>query len=148
MTNQHPVPCVGVVLLDGDNVLLIRRGKPPREGQWSIPGGRQEVGETLLGCAIRETLEETGLSILPRALVDALDLIDVAADGSIERHYTLIDYWAELVTGDLVPGDDAVDARWFPLAGIGALGLWDRTLLVIEKAVLLRQDARAQGITE
>lgn len=139
MTGQHPIPCVGVIVLDGDQVLLIRRAKPPRMGQWSLPGGRQELGETLKGCAVREVLEETGLSIQVRDLVDVFDLIDVAADGSIERHFSLIDFWGEPAGGSLAAGDDASEARWFTLSEIESLGMWDKTVSVIRRAVAMRE---------
>jgi 8-oxo-dGTP diphosphatase len=147
MQTQYPIPCVGIIVLEDDKVLLIRRGKQPRLGEWSLPGGRQELGETLRQCAVREISEETGISILLRDLVEVFDMIEVAANGSIERHYTLLDYWAEVAGGKLEAGDDASEARWFALQEIGALGMWDKTVAVIHKAVQMRDHARAEGMT-
>ncbi len=149
MSKQQPEPRVGVgvITLDGSRVLLIRRGKPPRMGEWSLPGGRLESGETLRACAAREVHEETGLSVFVRDLVDVVDLIDVAADGQIERQYALIDYWADVVGGSLQAGDDAADAQWHELDAIGMIGMWDKTVDVIFKAVRLRDAAIVEGRT-
>jgi 8-oxo-dGTP diphosphatase len=136
---------VGVIVLDGAQVLLIRRGKPPKMNQWSLPGGHLELGETLRAAASREVQEETGLSVLVRDLVDAVDLIGVAADGTITQHYALIDYWADVVCGTVQAGDDAIAAQWFALDDIGTLGMWDKTTEVIFKAVRLRDAAVAEG---
>jgi 8-oxo-dGTP diphosphatase len=147
MNEQYSLPRVGVgvIILDGPHVLLIRRGKPPRLGEWSLPGGRLELGETLRACAAREVLEETGLSVFVRDLVDAVDLIDVAADGQIERQFALIDYWADVVSGSVQAGDDAADAQWHDIDSIGMIGMWDKTVAVIFKAVSLRDAAVADG---
>jgi 8-oxo-dGTP diphosphatase len=138
---------VGVIVLDGARVLLIRRGKAPKLGQWSLPGGRLELGETLRACAVREVLEETGLSVLVRDLVDVVDLIEVAADGTTATHYALIDYWADVVSGELHAGDDAAEAAWYALDEISALGMWDKTVDVIFKAAHMQKAARAEGLT-
>jgi 8-oxo-dGTP diphosphatase len=145
MEKLQPRVGVGVIVLDGAQVLLIRRGKPPKQGQWSLPGGHLELGETLRAAASREVQEETGLSVLVRDLVDVVDLIDVAADGSIARHYALIDYWADVVSGHVQAGDDAEAAQWHNLDDIGSLGMWDKTIEVIFKAVAIRDAAMAEG---
>lgn len=136
---------VGVIVLNGAQVLLIRRGKPPKMNQWSLPGGHLELGETLRAAASREVQEETGLSVLVRDLVDVVDLIEVAADGSITQHYALVDYWADVVCGTVRAGDDAIAAQWFNLDDIGTLGMWDKTIDVIFKAVRLRDAAVTEG---
>jgi 8-oxo-dGTP diphosphatase len=147
MNHQQAQPkvAVGVIVLKGAQVLLIRRSKPPKMGQWSLPGGHLEMGETLRACASREVYEETGLSVFIHDLVDAVDLMDVAADGSINFQYALIDYWADVVSGDLHAGDDAADAQWFDLAAIGMMGIWDKTLAVIFQAVAMRDAAVVEG---
>lgn len=129
-----PLVGVGVVVLKGGQVLLVRRSKPPRLGQWSLPGGRQELGETLDQAARREVLEETGITCRIASLVDVIDLIDRDSSGTVERHFTLIDYVAEWVEGDPVAGDDALEAAWVPLHGIEKLGLWEETVRVIRMA--------------
>jgi 8-oxo-dGTP diphosphatase len=134
---------VGVVVLEGEQVLLIQRGKPPKLGEWSLPGGHVELGESLKAAAQREVSEETGLSVVIQGLVDVVDLIEPAADGRVNRHYALIDYWAEPVSGDVQAGDDAADARWWPLSDIASLGLWQETERVIWAAYKARQDRDA-----
>jgi 8-oxo-dGTP diphosphatase len=119
-----------VVCLRGDAVLLIRRGKPPREGQWSIPGGRIEPGETAVAAALRELREETGVEAELLGLIDVVDYI------ARERHYVLIDYAARWLSGEPVAGDDAADARFTPLDHLRDLGLWDETVRVILQAYL------------
>ena len=123
-----PVPAVGVVCLRGDEVLLIRRGKPPLEGAWSLPGGRIEWGEPVERAALRELSEETGVT------AELLGLIAVVDGLFGERHYVLIDYAARWVSGEPRAGDDATDARFWPLAEIGGLGLWDETVRILEMA--------------
>ncbi len=147
MKKIEPRIGIGVSVLNGARVLLIRRGKPPKMGQWSLPGGHLELGETVRAAASREVQEETGLSVLVRDLVDVIDLIEVGTDGNINLHYTLIDYWAEVVCGTLAASDDAVAAQWFDLNDIGALGLWDKTIEVIFKAVALRDAAITESRT-
>lgn len=129
-----PIVGVGVVVLKDGQVLLIRRGKPPRLGEWSLPGGKQELGETLHDTARREVLEETGIDCMIVSLLDAIDMIARDGDGAIERHFTLIDYVADWVSGEPVAGDDAMEAAWVPLHEIDRLGLWSETLRVIRLA--------------
>ena len=126
---------VGVVVLRAGHVLLIRRGKPPRQGEWSLPGGRQEAGETLRDCARREVLEETGITIRVTRLLDALDLIARDDSGAVERHDTLVDFQGEALAGEPIAGDDALEAAWVPIADLPGLGLWPETLRVIRLAI-------------
>jgi 8-oxo-dGTP diphosphatase len=136
---------VGVVVLEGDRVLLIKRGKPPKLGEWSLPGGHVEPGESLKAAAQREVEEETGLGVAVQALVDVVDLIVPNADGSISYHYALIDYWAETASGRLNAGSDAADAAWHALADIGQLGMWQETERIIMKAVDMRNAGQGHG---
>ncbi len=135
---MRPQVGVGVVVLDGEQVLLIKRGKPPRMGEWSLPGGRLEFGETLHAAAIRETAEETGLAITPKAIVDIVEMIDHNAENTIHYHYILIDYWAVVSGGKLCAGDDAADAAWYDIKDIANLNMWGETQKVIHKAMLMR----------
>ncbi|MBU3974645.1 MAG: NUDIX hydrolase, partial [Alphaproteobacteria bacterium] len=123
-------PCVGVVCLRGDAVLLIRRGTPPRQGEWSLPGGRIEPGERAVDAALRELREETGVEARITGLVDVVDGLFPEAG----RHYVLIDYAAEWVSGEPVAGDDALEARFVALAQIGTLIDWPETRRVIRMA--------------
>jgi ADP-ribose pyrophosphatase YjhB (NUDIX family) len=128
---RRPQIGVGVVVWRGDEFLLIRRGKPPRYGQWSIPGGRQELGETTRETAVREIKEETDLEIELIGLVDVYDAIRVDTNGSIASHFTLIDFTARWVSGDAVAGDDAIGVGWFTLDDLPELKLWKETEHVI-----------------
>jgi 8-oxo-dGTP diphosphatase len=137
----HPVPTVGVVCLRGDEVLLIKRGTPPRLNQWSLPGGRLEWGETTAVAALRELKEETGVEADLLGLIDVIDgvfparpSLDGKGGGEITRHYVLIDYAARWTGGEPVAGDDAADARFVSRDEAMALVEWDETRRVIAEA--------------
>jgi 8-oxo-dGTP diphosphatase len=128
----NPVPTVGVVCLKGDQVLLIRRGQPPRLNQWSLPGGRLEWGETLQVAALRELKEETGVEAELLGLLDVVDgVFPARPGGEISRHYVMIDYAARWVAGEPVAGDDAAEAKFVSLDEAMALVEWDETRRVI-----------------
>ncbi len=129
---QSPVPTVGVVCLRGDQVLLIKRGTPPRLGQWSLPGGRLEWGETTKVAALRELVEETGVEAELLGLVDVLDGVFTSREtGETTLHYVMIDYAARWIAGEPVAGDDAAEARFVSLDEALALVEWDVTRQVI-----------------
>lgn len=129
---SFPVPTVGVVCLRGDQVLLIKRGAPPRLGQWSLPGGRLEWGETTAVGALRELREETGVEARLLGLIDVVDgLFTEPATGETTRHYLMIDYAARWTAGEPVAGDDAAEARFVSLDEALALVEWDVTRTVI-----------------
>ncbi len=132
---SFPIPGVGIVCFKDDAVLLVQRGKEPRRGEWSIPGGAVEVGETMREAARREVFEECGGEIELRELVDVVDLISRDEDGRVRFHYALIDFWAEWRGGELRAGDDVMDARWVAPSDLEAYGLPSWTRAVIEKAV-------------
>lgn len=131
---DRPIVAVGVVVLKGDDVLLIRRAKPPKPDQWSIPGGAQEIGETLTQAAIREVFEETAITIQDVRFLDVVDFIDRDTDHTVRHHYTLIDYVASYHSGEIQPGDDAGAAIWVPLDSLSAYNLWQETEDIIHKA--------------
>lgn len=133
---QRPSATVGVVCLRGDQVLLIKRGNPPRQGQWSLPGGRLEWGETLKAGALRELAEETGVTAQILGLIDVVDgLFTSRTTGETTRHYVMIDYAARWLAGEAVAGDDAAEARFFSLEEALALVEWEETRRVIREAV-------------
>jgi 8-oxo-dGTP diphosphatase len=129
-----PVPAVGVVCLRGDTVLLIRRGTPPRQGEWSLPGGRIEPGERAVDAALRELREETGVEAEITGLIDVVDGLFPEAG----RHYVLIDYAARWVAGEPMAGDDALEARFVPMDRVESLVEWAETLRVIRMAAAAR----------
>lgn len=127
---------VGVVVLnEGNDVLLIRRGQEPNKGLWTIPGGRQEPGETLFETAHREIMEETGIKISQPVLVDVVDLIRHDDDGTLARHYTLVDYAARYLSGTPIPGGDADQAKWVPAGSITEYVEWSETVRIVREAV-------------
>jgi len=130
---ERPVIGVGVVVWHHGRVLLIRRARPPRQGQWSLPGGAQQLGETLAETARRELREEAGIEVALGEIIATIDLIERDDAGAVRYHYTLIDFSAEAADPTLVPGDDAADARWFDLDQIAGLGLWSETVRVIRR---------------
>ncbi|MBW3558900.1 MAG: NUDIX hydrolase [Proteobacteria bacterium] len=131
-----PVAAAGVVCLRGTEVLLIRRGTPPRLGEWSLPGGRIEPGERAVDAALRELEEETGVQA---EITGLLDVIDGLFPG---RHYLLVDYAARWVSGEPRAGDDAADARFWPAEAAIAAVDWSETKRVIRLA-LLKASSRA-----
>jgi ADP-ribose pyrophosphatase YjhB (NUDIX family) len=132
---DRPIVGVGVVVWRGDRVLLIRRGKPPRVGQWSLPGGAQELGETVAETARREVFEETGLALAALEFLTVVDLIEPSPEPNRFRyHYTLIDFVAEAAPGEPVAAGDAAAVAWFDRPSLAGLGLWDETLRIIELA--------------
>ena len=135
---DRPVAGVSVVVLCGGSVLLIRRRQAPRVGQWSLPGGAQELGETVEHTARRELREETGLSVGRLRLIDVVDLIDRDEGAHVVQHYTLIDFATELGAAEPRAGGDAAEIRWAPLDGLEAYNLWDDTRRVIELAATRR----------
>lgn len=134
----RPICGVGVVAFKGESFLLVRRGKEPRKGEWSIPGGAIELGETTHDAAIREFREETGGEIDLRGLVDVVDIFSRQADGRIRYHYVVIDYWAEWRGGILSAQNDVTDARWVFTSELDRFSLPRWTRVVIEKAHRLR----------
>ena len=134
-TPKQPVAAAGVVCFRGDEVMLVRRGKPPLEGQWSLPGGRIEWGERATDAALREFKEETGCEAELIGLIDVVDAVLArrqASDSPPWGHYVLIDYAARWRSGAPRGGDDALEARFFSPAEIAALGLWGETIRVID----------------
>jgi ADP-ribose pyrophosphatase YjhB (NUDIX family) len=141
---SRPHVGVGAVVWKGDRVLLVKRGREPRQGQWSLPGGAQELGETVMQTLVREIREEAGIEISPGALIDVVDSIEhdageqAAAPGAppgesqVVYHWTLVDFSAEWRAGELRAGGDALEARWFALAEISSLALWPETQRIIE----------------
>lgn len=141
-SGEHQKPSIGVgaVVLrtgsEGVEVLLIRRGKAPRAGEWSIPGGRQEWGETVREAAVREILEETGVTVTGLRLIDVVDGI-YRIDGAVTGHWTLVDFRADWAGGTPRAGDDAIDAKWVRVADLGRYGVWSETQRIIAAAMAL-----------
>ncbi len=131
---NRPMIGVGAVVFKGEDILMIKRGKPPRKGGWSLPGGLQELGETVFAAAIREVMEETNVEIDNLRLLDTIDYIERDDTGQVEFHYTLIDVVSEWVAGEARGGSDAADARWFSADEIDRLDIWSETKRIIALA--------------
>ena len=136
----RPLVGIGVVLLkapglrDAGAVLLVRRAKAPAAGQWSLPGGAQELGETAEAAARRELMEEAGLAAGPLVLAANVDSITLDEAGRVRFHYTIIDFAGAWVGGEPVAGGDVSAAVFAPLDGLGAYGLWEEAHRVIAVA--------------
>jgi ADP-ribose pyrophosphatase YjhB (NUDIX family) len=135
---DRPFVGVGVVVWRGDDVLLIERGKGPVRGNWSLPGGKQELGETVRETAHREIKEETGLDIDIVGLLDVVDLVRRDDEGRVRFHYTLVDFTATWRAGEAVAGDDAAAVAWVPCADLDRYELWDETVRVIRLSAAQR----------
>ena len=121
MTERRaPELCVGAIALIGERLLLIRRGRGPAAGEWSVPGGRVEAGETLAEAVVRELLEETGLEGVCGELVGWVERL---GDG---YHYVILDFAVTVLDAvDPVAGTDAAEARWVPLEEVADYRLVD-----------------------
>ena len=134
----HPFVGVGAIIVerDGagkDRVVLVKRGHPPIQGQWSIPGGVLEVGELVRDAAAREAREETGLIVEPGELLGVYDRVLRHADGRVQYHYVLVDFLCRPVGGELCAASDAAEVRWFTREELPALKLAEDTFEVIHK---------------
>jgi mutator protein MutT len=130
-----PLVGVGVVVFnDQGDVLLVKRGRPPRAGQWSLPGGLIDLGERLADAARREVREECAIEIELGDLLTAFEPIEWDAEGRVEYHYVVIDYWACYLSGEAQAQDDAAALLWCAIANLAALNLRTETQQVILQA--------------
>jgi 8-oxo-dGTP diphosphatase len=132
---DRPLVGVGAIVVDKGRVVLIKRGKAPLLGEWSIPGGMLELGETLRKGAEREALEETGLVVRATELLGVFDRIVPDDDKRTLYHYVLVDFLCERVSGDLQASGDASEARWFTSDEVAKLPLAEDTAGVIRTAL-------------
>ncbi len=143
---NRPLVGVGVVVIKNGRVLLIRRGKPPRAGAWSLPGGRQRLGETVREAARRELREETGVEAAVTDLLDVVDSITRDDGGAISYHYTLVDFLAEWRAGEARAGGDAAEAVWAGVEDLAPFELWDETLRLIRLGSYRLRSKRSKTI--
>ena len=128
---ETPLVGVGAVILDQGRVVLVKRKFPPLAGDWSIPGGRLKIGETLREGVVREAREETGLTVDPVELLGVYDRLLLDEAGRILYHYVLIDFLCRPLAGEIQAGGDADDARWFSQEEVGKISLVGDTAEVI-----------------
>ncbi len=131
---RSPVLAASCVVIRGDRVLLVKRGRPPGEGRFSFPGGRVEWGEETPEAAEREVREETGLVVQVTSLLGVFDQIQRDGDGAVLFHAAIACYRARLLGGTLEAGDDAGEARFFHREELASLPLTDGLLSILERA--------------
>jgi 8-oxo-dGTP diphosphatase len=130
---EHPLLGIGALIFEGGRILMAQRGKAPLMGQWSLPGGLVETGESLENAVRREVLEETGLEVKPLGVLEIFERIMRNAEGAAEYHYVLLDYICRVTGGTLCAGDDASRVQWVEQRALKDLHITEGTLAVIEK---------------
>jgi 8-oxo-dGTP diphosphatase len=131
----RPVLGAGAVVIHDGRVLLIRRGQPPDDGAWSIPGGAVELGESVEAALRREVREETGLEIAVGAFLEVYERVEREADGAVRFHFVVLDYVATVVGGTLRAGDDAADVALADPGDLDRYALADSVRRVIARAL-------------
>lgn len=122
----RPELSVGAIAVDDDALLLVRRGRPPAVGQWSVPGGRVEWGETVAHAVVREVAEETGVEVVCGELIGWVERMVAASEASPGYHFVIMDFAVTVLsTGEPVAGDDAAEVRWVPLYEVSEYDLVD-----------------------
>ena len=142
---EQPLVGVGGVILDGEKVLLVRRGREPLRGEWSLPGGLVEVGEKLEEALRREIQEETGLAVRVGPMVEVLDRILRDEQGRVQFHYVLVDYLCHVASGRLEAASDASETAWVERSRLAEYNLRPETLRVIERAFSLGRKPQRHG---
>jgi mutator protein MutT len=125
---------VGAVVFDDTRVLLVKRGHPPLKGEWSLPGGAVELGETLEMAVAREVLEETGVRVDVGPVVEVLDRVERDPDGRVEYHFVIVDYLCRPHGASLSCGSDAEDVRWVGVDELAAFRVSQAAIDVVQKA--------------
>jgi 8-oxo-dGTP diphosphatase len=138
---ERPIVGVGAVIVDDGKVVLIKRRYEPLQGQWSLPGGGVEIGETLEAAVAREMLEETGLEVVVGPVVEVFDRIMRDDDERVRYHYVLVDYLCWPIAGELRAGSDVDAAVFVDPADLKAYNLTVKAAAVIERALQLAREA-------
>jgi 8-oxo-dGTP diphosphatase len=132
---DRPIVGVGAVIIHENRVVLVKRGSPPLQGEWSLPGGVVELGETLRAAAEREAHEETGLIVKAGEVLEVLDRIIPGDRGAPQYHYVLIDFFCTVEGGELRAGGDAADVCWAEESELAIFRLEQPAIQVIRKAL-------------
>jgi ADP-ribose pyrophosphatase YjhB (NUDIX family) len=135
---DRPIVGVGAVIIHEGRVALVKRGSPPLQGEWSLPGGVVELGETLRAAAEREAREETGLIVNAGEVLEVLDRIIPGERGAPQYHYVLIDFLCAVEGGELRAGGDAADVRWASAGELAEFKLEQPAVQVIKKGFALQ----------
>lgn len=128
-----PVCAVGALIFQGSRILLVRRGKPPSQGKWSVPGGRLRLGETLEDAVVRETREETQLTVRPLRVGKVVQHLLRDDQGNIEYHYVIVDYLCQVIEGAPQPASDASEVQFVELSEMVQLDMTEGTAQVIQE---------------
>lgn len=131
---ERPIVGVGGVVIHNARALLIRRGRAPLEGEWSIPGGMLEIGETLLEGVQRELLEETAIEVKVLDLIEVFERVTRDEAGQLKYHFVILDYLCEAVRGDAQAGSDVTDVAWARESELSGYSLTPTATRVIQKA--------------
>jgi len=132
---------VGAVIVDGERVLLVKRAHEPLKGQWSLPGGAVEVGESLEAGLVREVREETCLDVTVGPVVEVLDRISRDANGRVEYHFVIVDYLCRVAGGTATCGSDAEDVEWARRDDLARYRLTSAATAVIAKAFVMSSNS-------
>ena len=141
---ERPMVGVGGVVIANGRALLIRRGGPPLEGQWSIPGGMLEVGEPLIEGVRRELLEETGIDVRVGELIEVFERINLDASGKARYHFVVLDYVCEALKGEARAGSDVIDVAWATPEELEKYSLTETATRVIRRAFEMARERSLQ----
>ncbi|RTZ45723.1 NUDIX domain-containing protein [Candidimonas sp. SYP-B2681] len=135
----RPVPAAVAAVIRGGDILLVRRAHQPNAGKWALPGGKIKFGESIETAVLRELFEETLVVAEVRQVFNAVDIFDKNEDGALRQHFILIAVLCRWVSGEPQARDDALEARWFPVAGLASsnLVLSVGVAQVVQQAVVL-----------
>ncbi|MGB8654864.1 MAG: NUDIX hydrolase [Candidatus Acidiferrales bacterium] len=144
---ERPVVGVGGVVISQGRMLLIRRGTPPLEGQWSIPGGTLELGETIAEGVRRELAEETGLDVRVGELIEVFERIFPDSDGRLRYHFVILDYLCEAERGEPRAGSDVTAVAWATETELDEYSLTPIATRVILRAFQMARERERRGET-
>jgi ADP-ribose pyrophosphatase YjhB (NUDIX family) len=132
---EHPVVGVGAVVVRDGRALIVRRAHEPRKGEWSLPGGLLDLGESLADAARREVREETGLEVELGPIIETFDRVHRDDEGRIRYHFVIVDFVCWSATGEAVAGSDAEDVAWVTSEELAAYGVNPHAADVIRKGL-------------
>jgi 8-oxo-dGTP diphosphatase len=142
---ERPIVGVGGVVISQGRALLVRRGAPPLQGEWSIPGGMLETGETILEGVRRELAEETGVEVRVNGLIEVFERISLDEAGKHKYHYVVLDYYCDAIGGEPRAGSDAVEVAWVSEKDLDAYALSTAARRVIQKGFEMSRDAAGRS---
>lgn len=142
---DYPLVGVGGVVISNGRVLLVRRGAPPLEGEWSIPGGLLEVGETLIAGVRRELLEETAVEVRVVELIEVFERINLDVSGKARHHFVVLDYLCEPLSGEASAGSDVTDVAWATPEDFEKYSLSEAVTRLITRAFAMLSERNASS---